>query len=42
MFMARLALQLYQPAQSIQGRLAPHQSAIKLYEEWTGVENRVP
>jgi 3-hydroxyisobutyrate dehydrogenase-like beta-hydroxyacid dehydrogenase len=40
MFMAGLALQLYQLAQSIQGPLAPNQSAIKLYEEWAGVENR--
>jgi 3-hydroxyisobutyrate dehydrogenase-like beta-hydroxyacid dehydrogenase len=40
MFMAGLAQQLYQLAQSIQGPLAPNQSAIKLYEEWAGIENR--
>jgi 3-hydroxyisobutyrate dehydrogenase-like beta-hydroxyacid dehydrogenase len=40
MFMAGLAQQLYQLAQSIQGPLAPNQSAIKLYEKWAGVENR--
>jgi 3-hydroxyisobutyrate dehydrogenase len=38
--MAGLAQQLYQLAQSIQGPLAPNQSAIKLYEEWAGIENR--
>jgi 3-hydroxyisobutyrate dehydrogenase-like beta-hydroxyacid dehydrogenase len=40
MFFAALAQQLYQLAESIQGPQAPNQSAIKLYEEWAGVENR--
>jgi 3-hydroxyisobutyrate dehydrogenase-like beta-hydroxyacid dehydrogenase len=40
MFRARLAQQLYQLAQAIQGPQAPNQSAIKLYEEWAGIQNR--
>jgi 6-phosphogluconate dehydrogenase (decarboxylating) len=28
-------------AQTIQGPQAPNQSAIKLYEEWAGVEHRI-
>ena len=40
MFFAALAQQLYQLAQSMRGPQAPDQSAIKLYEECAGVENR--
>jgi 3-hydroxyisobutyrate dehydrogenase-like beta-hydroxyacid dehydrogenase len=40
MFIAGLVQQLYQLAQAIQGPQAPNQSAVKLYEEWSGVENR--
>jgi 3-hydroxyisobutyrate dehydrogenase len=40
MWFAALAQQVYQLAQSIQGLQAPNQSAIKLYEEWAGVESR--
>jgi 2-hydroxy-3-oxopropionate reductase len=40
MFIAGLVQQLYQLAQAIQGPQAPNQSAVKLYEEWGGVENR--
>jgi 3-hydroxyisobutyrate dehydrogenase len=40
MLFAALAQQLYQLAQSLQGPQAPNQSAIKLYENWAGVENR--
>ncbi len=40
MLIAGLVQQLYQLAQAIQGPQAPNQSAVQLYEQWAGVENR--
>jgi 3-hydroxyisobutyrate dehydrogenase-like beta-hydroxyacid dehydrogenase len=37
---AGLVQQLYQLAQAVQGPQAPHQSAVQLYEQGAGVENR--
>ncbi len=37
---AGLVQQMYHLAESILNAKAPNQSAVKLYEQWSGVENR--